>query len=355
MSIRGSAGRSTLAHRIERLCAVEPDLRALRRAVLEAIRPTIGFDWYVWVLTDPLTSVGVDPIARVPGLDRLPALIGAKYTSGVNRWTTLADVAPLPGAPVGADPWLAVLAAHDVRDVLSVVLRDRYGYWAFLDLWRRGRPYVEEEIATVASLVPPLTEATRRGCASTFGPAPGADQATPLPGSPPPGPAVVLLDDELRVEGWTAGADAWLARLLPPRPGRSPIPAAAFNVAAQLRARELGIDGHEAMARVHLTRGGWIRLQASRVEPSGQITVTIEPATPADRIDLFSRAYGLTDREREVLEAVVGGADCRKVAERLFISPLTLQDHLKALFAKSGAHSRGDLVGRVLGVGGGAP
>src|SRR5450756_2228180 len=40
--------------------------RALRIAVIEELRRSVEFDGYVWVLTDPVTCVGVDPLANVP-------------------------------------------------------------------------------------------------------------------------------------------------------------------------------------------------------------------------------------------------------------------------------------------------
>jgi DNA-binding CsgD family transcriptional regulator len=77
--------------------------------------------------------------------------------------------------------------------------------------------------------------------------------------------------------------------------------------------------------------------------------VTIEECTPADRLSLFARASGLTVRERELLGHLAAGADSRVVAERMFLSAHTVQDHLKAMFAKTGTRSRGALLARALG------
>src|ERR1700758_272635 len=44
-------------------CAGPLEDRPFRAAVLDAISPAMAFDAYVWVLTDPVSSVGVSPLA----------------------------------------------------------------------------------------------------------------------------------------------------------------------------------------------------------------------------------------------------------------------------------------------------
>ena len=65
------------------------DARTLRLEVLAVLRRVIGFDAYVWLLTDPETSVGSAPLADVPCLPELPRLIRLKYLTTVNRWTSM--------------------------------------------------------------------------------------------------------------------------------------------------------------------------------------------------------------------------------------------------------------------------
>lgn len=127
------------------------------------------------------------------------------------------------------------------------------------------------------------------------------------------------------------------------------MPAAVLNVAAQLLAREAGVDDSPALGRVHVGGALWLRLRASRIAPSGQVAVTIERATPADRVEVFARAHGLSPRERELLDVLAGGVDTADAAAHLFITPNTVQDHLKSVFAKAGVHSRRELLSRVLG------
>ncbi len=44
---------------------------------------------------------------------------------------------------------------------------------------------------------------------------------------------------------------------------------------------------------------------------------------------------------------MVDGSDAVEIARTLFLSPHTVRDHLKAIFAKMGVGSRGELVARL--------
>jgi DNA-binding CsgD family transcriptional regulator len=156
------------------------------------------------------------------------------------------------------------------------------------------------------------------------------------------------------VRAQTPSTDEYLRTLLPPDADRRPVPAGAYNVAAQLLAVEAGVDDHAPTSRVRLHEGVWLTFRAARVESGAtqseaDIAVSIEPSSPAERRDLFARAHGLTRRETELLELLVDGADTRTLAESLFVSQHTVQDHLKAIFAKTGSHNRRTLLTRIAG------
>jgi DNA-binding CsgD family transcriptional regulator len=314
-------------------CASPFEDRAFRAAVLEALRPALPFDGYVWVLTDPATSVGVSPLAHLPGLDlrMLPAIIAAKYASPVNRWTAMstgacAGLAATTGGKLDASAlWRVAERELPVVDVLSAVLRDRFGCWGFLDLWRSDGPVFSSADSE---------------------PGPAAVDGR--------GPALVLLDDELRLITETPAAERSFRRLLPTDPRDAPVPAAALNVAAQLLALEDDVDGSPARARMHSHDGAWVTLQAARLRPSGpamtaSIAVTIDSTGLGDRLDVFSRAHGFTERETDVVVELARGDSTRLVAARLGVSEYTVQDHLKKLFAKSATASRAELIARASG------
>ena len=329
------------------------DGRKLRKLLLNEIAGQVGFDAYVWVLTDPETEVGCDPLADVPSTLELPRLIRLKYSTALNRWTRLISppVACLHAATKGrleqSLVWRELWSGCGVTDVASVVFRDRFGCWAFLDLWRTGAAprFTHRDVDYLTSIAPKVTARLRRIQAFTFE-AVRAEQDRQ-------GPVVLVLSPELAVRAQTAETDAYLRALVPPDGDQPPVPAGAYNVGAQLIAQERGVDSHPPRARVYLRPGRWLSLSAARMAgpypATADIAVTIEPASAPERMDLFARAHGLSRRESELLVALSRGSDTRQLAAELFVSENTIQDHLKAMFEKTGTRSRGALLARAVG------
>jgi DNA-binding NarL/FixJ family response regulator len=52
----------------------------------------------------------------------------------------------------------------------------------------------------------------------------------------------------------------------------------------------------------------------------------------------------LTPRERQLLHLLTNGADNATIATSMTISLFTVQDHLKSIYAKSGARTRTELI-----------
>ena len=352
--------RARARERVAALGAAGLDDRELRRQVLAALGEVIDFDAYVWLLTDPLTMVGTAPLAEVPCIGELPALVKAKYATPVNRWTALARQASrarllteaVSGDLASSRVWREVMSRYGIGDVASAVFADQYGCWGFLDLWRvsaRG-PFDAADAELLASLAAPLATALRQCQARTFARPAGVQRHDA-------GPVVLTLDEDLLIISRTAASRAWLDVLLPPEPAQRAVPASVYNVAAQLLAAEEGIDDHPAFARIHLAEGFWLTIRAARLAADeatahaggAGIVVTIEETSAADRRDVFSRAFGLTPRENELLALLAAGSDTRAMARQLALSELTVQDHLKSIFAKTGARDRVTLLSRALG------
>lgn len=348
-----SQSRQSL-QRVARICDSAADARTLRLRLLDEIRQAIGFDSYAWLLTDPQTSVGSAPLADVPCLPELPRLIRLKYLTGINRWTTLASppVALLREATAGdlsrSLLWRDLLGGYSVVDVASLVFRDKFGCWGFLDLWRSGAsaPFSHDEASWLGDIAGPVTTALRRSQAHAFTAAAAA--------VPRPGPVVLLLSADLDVLRQTPETQEYLRILVPPDDDRPPIPASAYNVAAQLLAAEAGVDPNPPWARVHLPGGLWLTLRAARMgdTESGQdrdIAVTIEQTSPPERVALFARAFAFSARESELAGHLTRGASTAEIARMMFLSEHTVQDHLKSVFTKTSTHSRRALLSLALG------
>jgi DNA-binding CsgD family transcriptional regulator len=108
-------------------------------------------------------------------------------------------------------------------------------------------------------------------------------------------------------------------------------------------------DGRIARARVRTESGRWLVVRGSVLgdEPGAQVAVMIEPARPHELAPLVAEASGLTERERDVTQLVARGLPTDAIAARLYLSPWTVQDHLKAIFEKVRVTTRGELVARM--------
>ncbi|MGE0028315.1 MAG: LuxR C-terminal-related transcriptional regulator, partial [Thermoleophilia bacterium] len=134
----------------------------------------------------------------------------------------------------------------------------------------------------------------------------------------------------------------WAAGRLPP---------SVLSVGGQaLRGAEDRDDPRDlALTRVRTRSGGWAVLHGMTLVTGGdrRVAVIAEPAHPGRIAPLLMAAYGLTEREQEVTRLVLQGDSTREIAAGLVVSEHTVQQHMKAIFEKTGVRSRRDLVGKV--------
>jgi DNA-binding CsgD family transcriptional regulator len=335
-----------LRRRVESVCRAELSAKALRERILALVRERIPYDGHVFALTDPVTRVATSPHADVPMLpwERLPELIRWRYLTLLNRADQLlglpaASLRTATRSPEESLVWTHVQRDLGVVDTAMVAFGDRYGAWGMLELWRTSTPFDLDDLDLLTALVPDVTTALRAAVARTFT-EPAEDLGTS-------GPAVIVLDPDLTVRSQTDDAAEALLRLLPPDEPMTPIPAAAYNIGAALVAQEEGIAVGEPWSRVHLGANRWVTVRASRL--GEDIAVSIEPSTPAERMDLYARAHGLSARESEILTLLGVGLDSREIAGQLFLSDHTVNDHVKAALAKTGARTRQVMLARASG------
>lgn len=209
--------------------------------------------------------------------------------------------------------------------------------WGAAGLVRSGRDFSEREVEFLRAVAPAVATATRlavRAAAQGTGPCPGRDRGED------PAPAIVVVGPRGDLRSLTPGAAGWRERLDDTRPG------VFLTMMRVMAAGVRGSGGTEFRTRMRTDGGRWVALHAAPLLGSGEdlTAVVVEAASSQQMRGLLLAAYALTPRERTICEEVLAGRSTAEISERLFISALTVQDHLKSIFAKFEVHSRGRLV-----------
>ena len=247
------------------------------------------------------------------------------------------------GNPSSSKSWHMNMAMGGDQEMIAA-LRTRTGeVWGSVGLYRApGEPMFDsEEKAFLRAIGPDLATGARTGLLV------GEARDPQWPDSP----GIVVLSEAGELESTTPGVERWLAELPDGDLDAGRLPTAVHAVAS--RALRTADGSHEpgevALARVLSRSGTWIVLHGAALVASGsrRAAVIVEPAHPARITPLLMSAYDLTEREQEVTRLVLRGDSTAQIAERLVVSPHTVQEHLKKIFEKTGVRSRRELVGKV--------
>jgi DNA-binding NarL/FixJ family response regulator len=228
------------------------------------------------------------------------------------------------------------------EDELRVALCDAAGCWGALTLLREAkRPHFSAaEVRYLASLSAVLAEGLRRATLfeAVHG---GRDDATGL---------LVLAPGDAEVETANAAGHRWLETMTTSSPTEQHLPVIVRAVATRAR-HTVGQPeaANSARARARTLAGEWFVVRGSLLgnDADARVAILIEPAHPPELAPLIADLYGLTQRERAVTELVAQGFTTGEIAKRLHLSAYTVQDHLKAIFEKTGTGSRRELVARL--------
>jgi DNA-binding CsgD family transcriptional regulator len=220
-------------------------------------------------------------------------------------------------------------------------------YWGAAAFLRRADEpwFTEAEVQKLITVAPSIGVGLRRALlAQPISP----DAASPVDY----GPGVVVFDEHGEPESISGAAQRWIDELIEDPPPSTPSESKTVQaIAACARAIAPGTDPLEltARARVRTRSGAWLLLYGTRLsgDTGGRTAVIIHPATPQDVAPVIALAYGLTERECHVAMQCVQGRVTKEIARELSLSPYTVQDHLKAIFDKTGVRSRGELVGQI--------
>jgi DNA-binding CsgD family transcriptional regulator len=342
---------------IERLCHRGLDSRTLRVETLRRLRKVLPVDAFWFATADPATLLFTSSVVEdIP--ERLtPAFLANEFLqSDVNKWVQLVRASrpanglysATQGKPDSSPRYRDILAPLGFGDELRAALVDAGSCWGFMCLHREHSSpgFTPQEAALLARLTPHLAEGLRTGLLI------GASASASDSVLEADRPGLLVLGDDLSLVATTPAADRWLAEIAD-WPRRSELPQAVYGVTARLLALERAGGARTDLmprARVRTMSGRWLVLHASRLAGPGartQTAVILEPAHPTEVAPLVLQAYELTEREAQVAQHVLRGLSTNDIAEELCISPLTVQQHLKAVFDKTGARSRRDLVAQI--------
>ena len=223
--------------------------------------------------------------------------------------------------------------------------------WGGLDLMReRGRPdFDAREVTLLHRIMPHLSSGLKAAVPRKQ--ASAEPEVESVPG-------VMVLDDRGQVVQHTESAERWLRDLGDLGDGwleGEGLPAPVWMVVGALR-KVLKPETHrdangEPSVRVQTRSGRWLTFHGARTEPRpgrrDETMIIIEPSRPQELAWLRVSAYGLSERERAVVDLVGQGASTREIFRALYISEYTIQEHLSNAFDKVGVRGRRALIKRL--------
>lgn len=343
---------NNIKQRIERLAERAESSKEFRLALLAHLREAFPFEGACCTVVDPRTLLSAGAVTE-DGVEAIHHRL-FEYEYGYrdfNRFEELAE-ADSPAAALGlateGDParsvrFREVLQPAGFGDEMRAALVSGGKCWGFLTLLRgKDQPlFTAEELTLLTSLVPAIASALRRTSLALVGESAVETELEP-------GVLIVAADGASLSElAATDSAACWLAALRETEgidAGVLPRPIRAVCTRALVEGSE-----HSKAARtcVRLTGGSYVTIRANKLigrAPSVQLAVIFEQAQPADRLPLIAEAYGLSEREKQLLGAVVRGLSTQEISAELHISVYTVQDHFKSIFAKTGVSSRRELI-----------
>jgi DNA-binding CsgD family transcriptional regulator len=314
------------------------------------LKRALDFDGACWHTLDP----GSDLITqhRLQDIvDRFPILAHNEYAvEDVNKFEELAR-APRKAATIHEATQGHPERSARFRDLLapagygselrSAFVADGAAWGALILIRRAGRPeFAASDVELLHSASALFARAVRRGLVA---------EASSANATLPDAPGVIELDSEggpLRVSSSAEPLLVELSGTTIEDGLRSP----AIHAIASATRHAIAAARHEAGTElpsltVKSQAGTWLVLHGGLLGnvSSGELAVFIQRAHPTLIAPLLLKAYGLTPREEEVTQLMLRGATTAQAARRLGISSYTVTDHIKAIFEKTGACTRGEL------------
>lgn len=337
--------------RIQRLCYAGLVSHDLRVAVLRELGQVMSIDGAFFPTVDPATLFYTSAVVHdMPAADTARYLDNELVTEDVNKFRELSrsrtPTRTLDTATRG--DWATSARSREIMqpaghgDELRAAFRTGPSTWGALCLHRgTGAPvFSDDDVDLVTAIGPDIAEGLRRALLVTVASVRPAHE----------GPGVVTIAPDLTVTSATPAGARWLDELAGSSlDAQYPLPMPVHHVVHALHA--LGApSGMTPRLTTATASGRWLTLHASHLAgeaAGGIVAVVIEPATPPALQPVMAAAYALSDREAEVFARVLRGLPSKTIAAELQISAHTVNDHLKAIFTKTGVSTRGELMATV--------
>jgi DNA-binding CsgD family transcriptional regulator len=167
-------------------------------------------------------------------------------------------------------------------------------------------------------------------------------EASVAAAAPSDAPGVLEFDASGRLERASSTAAPLLEELSGTTAEDGCRSAAVQTVASATRQATASGAAQLPRTTVKTALGTWLVLHGALLGERG-VAVFIQRAHPTLVSPLLLKAYGLTAREQEVTQWLLRGATSTQAAQRLAISPHTVNEHVKSIYDKTGARTRGEL------------
>jgi DNA-binding CsgD family transcriptional regulator len=338
--------RARCRERLTRLAESELDCESVQREAIGDLQAVIGFDRWCWISGDPETLIPLGGLAEHDYAPGVPRVLELEYSGEDSAAMDAIARRPAPAASLSNETrgdlarsprWDQVLRRVGIGDEAAVACRDTLGCWGWIKAYRDSsdRCFEDRDLDLLADVGASLGSVLRRSTIDGSGAADGVRRR----------PGVIVLGADLGVVSSTASARDWID-VFPSAKAYAAfgmLPGMVYPAATLARSPDTAARAHALERTVD---GSWVMVEAAPLEGSGanEIAVTLRNATAGETFERLRRVYALSRRERDVVAALVQGLDTRAVAERLFISRHTVQDHLKSVFQKVGVHSRRQLL-----------
>jgi DNA-binding CsgD family transcriptional regulator len=347
---RGAWAPDRLLADLDRLALRIPTRAEFFDEAAARLKRTVPFDGACWHTLDP----GSDLITqhRLQDLpDRFPVLAHNEYAvEDVNKFDQLARAErkaatmdeATGGHPERSQRFRDLLTPAGLGPELRCAFVADGTTWGALILVRRaGQPeFATRHVDLLANASALFARAVRRGLVAE-----ACEPGDALPHAP----GVVELDASGGLIRASSSAEPLLAELSGGTVDDGVRSASIHAVASATRTALAAAGATGALtlpsSAVKTPAGTWLVLHGGLLGApgSGEVAVFIQRAHPTLVAPLLLKAYGLTPREQQVTQLMLRGATTIQAAQRLAISPHTITDHIKSIFDKTGARTRGEL------------